>query len=169
MTALIFLFGMDFTHPKLPYTVVNIPFFGWSLLMDPFFYFHHKFLHGFKSRLFCIPFLNKSFNNLCSVTRCIIILKNDFIIDKPIFYQWNKKIIQYFTWALTVELMIAISPSSLNYIWPHIMNELENSLVFFWQNLELILVASSSFYDSLNSFRHKFQEQPWSKSGFQSY
>ena len=30
------------------------------------------------------------------MTRCIIALKNNFIVTKPIFYQWNEKIIQDF-------------------------------------------------------------------------
>ena len=36
----------------------------------------------------------KSFNSFCSMTRCIIILKNNFNITKPIFYLCNEKIIQ---------------------------------------------------------------------------
>ena len=38
----------------------------------------------------------RSYNHLCSVTRCIIVFKNDFIFTKKIFNLWNIKIIQDF-------------------------------------------------------------------------
>ena len=50
-----------------------------------FYNFHHKFSLGLLSKLFTchviyfyVLFLKKSFNPFCSVTKCIIILKNDF-------------------------------------------------------------------------------------------
>ena len=43
---------------------------------------------------FYVPFLRKSLKLFCSVTRCIIVLKNDFIITEPSFYRWNQNIIR---------------------------------------------------------------------------
>lgn len=49
----------------------------------------------FLSVLFILyPFCEESFNSICFVTKCIIVLKND---TKLIYCQWNKKIIQDFS------------------------------------------------------------------------
>lgn len=49
----------------------------------------------FLSVLFILyPFREESFNSICFVTKCIIVLKND---TKLIYCQWNKKIIQDFS------------------------------------------------------------------------
>ena len=76
----------------------------------PFFFnFHHKFSIGLRSRLFAghvIELILFSWRNaltLCSVARCIIILKNDVIITKSIFYWWNETSAQNFNLHLCID------------------------------------------------------------------
>ena len=52
---------------------------------------------------FYILFPKQDFNPLCSMTRFIIVLKNGFVITKPIFYQWNEKIIQDFNVPTSID------------------------------------------------------------------
>lgn len=49
-----------------------------------------------------MPLLKKSFCTLCSVARCYVILKSDFITN-PIFYWWTQKIIQNFYLHLHID------------------------------------------------------------------
>ena len=96
---------MDFIHVK-QYSPINLfQFFQiadlrsvsrWRILTKHYPNFPHKFSIGFRSGLFTghvIDFIclswKKSFNPICSITRYIIILKNDFIITKLIFYRWD--------------------------------------------------------------------------------
>ena len=51
---------------------------------------------------FYMRFLKKTFDALCCKIRCIIALKNDFVITTSIFYLWNEKIIQNFNVYLCI-------------------------------------------------------------------
>ena len=74
---------------------------GVANTLTMFFKFPYKFLIGFGSGLLAMSlilfaFPDKIFNPFSFVTKCTIILKNDFIVSKSIFYKWNAKIIQDF-------------------------------------------------------------------------
>ena len=77
-----------------------------------FFNFHHKFSIGLRFELFSghiIELICFSWRNaltLCSVARCIILLKNDVVITKPIFYWWNETSVQNFNVHLCIDCWI---------------------------------------------------------------
>ena len=136
--AWISLIQSDILHQSCSncfWMAVNRFFFGGAFSRIIFLKIHHKFSIGFRSWLFTghicwwfsfpnrkknkkktfyiPPWKKKSFNTLCSVTKCIIVLKNDFVITKTFFYQWNEKVIalpyirgslnkfpDFFIWAL---------------------------------------------------------------------
>ena len=47
----------------------------------------------------------KSFNSLCSVKRCFIVLKTLLVITNPIFYQWNEKIMLDFNGQMSLDCL----------------------------------------------------------------
>lgn len=83
-----------------------------------------------------MPFLKRSFNPLCSVTKCIIVN----------FLSMERENHPEFQCALTVKIMITISTVSLNDMQPYIMNDFGNIIV-----LRLVILFH------LNDTRKKFQ------------
>ena len=110
--------------------------FSWTKFLD----FLSIFSIGFRPwpyNWFYMPFLKKkNLNSFCSVTRSLIVLKNDFIINKPIFDR------------LTVENFpdfkcVYCLSSNCHFHWffkwqPHIMISFGDSLVFFKQTLYIL-------------------------------
>ena len=86
---------------------------------------HHKisieFIFGSSQAMLLIllTFLwkKKSFNLLCSVARCLIILKNDSIITKSIIYRWKEKIIRDFNVLLCIICWDNYSPLGPSFKW----------------------------------------------------
>ena len=120
---------------------------GTSHVLFVFKYFTINFHFNVDWNCWLAMALKKSFHPLSSVTRCIIVLKNDFIITKPIFYQLNRKIIQNFYICKCIDCWgnDCHHPGSINDMQYNIMNDSGNLFDFFSQ---------SSFH--VNGSRHKF-------------
>ena len=98
-------------------------------------------------------FLKKCFYLLCSVTRCIIVLKK-ITSTSPNQFSINglRKLskISMCTCVLIVEVMIAISPVFLNDMQSHIMDYLGNLLEFFRHSSLYISFKRHPYVFSLN-------------------
>ena len=79
----------------------QISFAVWSLVMDHFLQLPPQIFNWIEIQTICRPwhwpyvsFFKECFHTFCSMARCIVILKNDFIIPKHPFKWWDKKSVQ---------------------------------------------------------------------------